>query len=342
MLDKQSQWQKVYGYVMGNQATWLTNIGLRTGLFKAIHESEGGIHEAELAEKLGFKERYVQVWCRGAYAFELLEWGEATGYTLAPHLDSLLLDPTDPQFLGGRVQFFAALYEDYLAFPNYLESGEIWPRSEHDPFLLEALKRLTSADCHMITDHVLPQAEATLAKLEEGGTILDIGAGGGSHVVHYAQRFPNSKVVGLEYDEPSTRLAQKTLGEAGVSNAEVVHGDANQLGDRDKYDLITMNIALHETGGPDEFLNVLKRSKEALTEDGTVVVSELPYPDSPKAYRDSMIYKILAGVQLHEALVGCGMITQGQLKDLFKAAEFNNVRVAEQPVAARFVMLGER
>ena len=141
MVDKQSQWQKVYGYVMGNQATWLTNIGLRTGLFGAIHESEDGIHEAELAEKLGFKERYVQVWCRGAYAFELLNWDESIGYTLAPHLDSLLLDPTDPLFLGGRVQFFAALYEDYLAFPKYLESGGIWPRSEHDPFLIEALKR---------------------------------------------------------------------------------------------------------------------------------------------------------------------------------------------------------
>ena len=161
-------------------------------------------------------------------------------------------------------------------------------------------------------------------------------------MVHYAKRFPNSRVVGLEYDEPSVQLAQKTFSEAGVSNVEVIHGDANQLGDRDTYDLITMNIALHETGGPNEFLNVLKRSREALTKDGTVVVSELPYPDSPKAYRDSMIYKILAGVQLHEALVGCGMITQGQLKDLFEAAEFNNVRVAEQPVAARFVMLGER
>lgn len=341
-MDKQSQWQKIFGYIMGDQATWLTNIGLKAGLFKAINEAEGGIHEAELAEKLGFKERYVQVWCRGAYAFEILDWDEAAGYTLAPHLDSLLLDPTDPQFLGGRVQFFAALYEDYLAFPKYLETGEIWPRSEHDPFLIEALKRLTSADCFVITDHVLPQAEATLAKLEEGGTVLDIGAGGGSHVVHYAKRFPKSKVVGLEYDKPSVDLAQKTLDEAGISNVEIIHGDANQLEDHDKYDLITMNIALHETGGAEQYLNVLKRSKKALKENGTVVVSELPYPDSPKAYRDSMVYKILAGVQLHEALVGCGMITQGQLKDLLEAAKFNNIRAVTQPVPTRFVMLGEK
>ena len=49
----------------------------------------------------------------------------------------------------------------------------------------------------------------------------------------------------------------------------------------------------------------------------------------------------MAGVQLHEALVGCGMITQGQLRDLLTEAGFANVRVAEQPLPTRFVMLAE-
>ena len=45
---------------------------------------------------------------------------------------------------------------------------------------------------------------------------------------------------------------------------------------------------------------------------------------------------------MHEALVGCGMITQGELHTLLTETEFSNVRVAHQPRAARFVMLAEK
>jgi hypothetical protein len=102
-----------------------------------------------------------------------------------------------------------------------------------------------------------------------------------------------------------------------------------------------MNIALHETGGPAEYRNVLGRVRRALKPEGTLLESELPYSDSPGEYRDRPVYRALAGVQLHEALVGCGMITQGQLRDLLTEAGFANAREAEQPLPTRFVMLAE-
>lgn len=341
---KQEQWQRLFNYVLGNQAAWIADIGLKTGMFRAIADAgEMGVTEEVLAENLDYKPRYVRVWCRGAYAFELLDWDEQSGYRLAPHMESLLLDSGDPQFMGGRIQFYTALYEDYLAFPMYLRTGEIWPRSAHDPFLIEALKNLTKPDCVVFTGHVLPQAPETLAKLERGGKILDIGAGGGYHAMHYAKRFPNARVVGLEFDIPSLELAQKTIAEAGLSErVEIHHGDANELDEENTYDLITMSIALHETGGPAEYTNVLTRVWRALKPEGTLMVSELPYPDSPHEYRETPVYKALAGVQLHEALVGCGMITKGQLRGLLSETGFVNAREAEQPLPTRFIMLAEK
>lgn len=343
-ISKQAQFQKLLGHVLGNQAAWIANIGLQTGLFRAIADTgETGVSEAALSTQLGYKERYVQVWCRGAYAFELLDWDESSGYRLAPHMESLLLDASDPQFIGGRVQFYTALYEDYRAFPAYLRTGDIWPRSAHDPFLLEALKNATKPDCVMITDQVLPQAPNTIARLEAGGRILDIGAGAGHHVLHYARRFPQAHVIGLELDMPSIELAREALSEADLADrVEIRHGDANELGDENAFDLVTMNIALHETGGPAEYQNVLSRVRRALKRGGTVVISELPYPDSPQAYREHPVYKMYAGVQLHEALVGCGMITQGELRNLLEDAQYANVRVAQHSVPTRFVMLGEK
>jgi hypothetical protein len=73
-----------------------------------------------------------------------------------------------------------------------------------------------------------------------------------------------------------------------------------------------------------------------------VIVSELPYPDSPRAYRESPVYRGLAGVGIHEALVGCGMITQGELRRLLAEAGFEDARVADQPLPTRFVMIGEK
>lgn len=342
--SKQERWRTLFDHVLGNQATWIADIGLRSGLFRAIADAgETGATEEALSEELGFHLRYVRVWCRGAYAFELLDWEEQTGYTLAPHMEALLLDPEDPLFMGGRIQFFAALYEDYRAFPEHLRTGEVWPRSDHDPFLIEALKNLTKPDCVVITEHVLPQAPEALARLERGGTILDVGAGGGHHIVHYAGRFPRARVVGLEIDGPSLALARRTITEAGLDDiVEVRPTDANKLDDEDAYDLVTMSITLHETGGPPEYRNVLGRVRRALKPGGTLAVSELPYPDTPDEYRSSPVYRALAGVQLHEALVGCGMITRGQLRGLLADAGFANVRVADQPMPTRLVMLAEK
>jgi hypothetical protein len=87
---------------------------------------------------------------------------------------------------------------------------------------------------------------------------------------------------------------------------------------------------------------VLQRWRNALKPGGTILVSELPYPDSPGAYRENPVYKASAGVQIHEAQVGCGAITQNDLRTLLSDAGFRNLRVAEQPLPTRFVMLAEK
>ncbi|HEU0167112.1 MAG TPA: class I SAM-dependent methyltransferase, partial [Chloroflexota bacterium] len=202
---------------------------------------------------------------------------------------------------------------------------------------------MTKPDAPMIVQAVLPQSPATLKRLEaDGGSILDIGAGAGFAVIHYARRFPKAQVLGLESDAAMVHLGREAVVESGLPNATLAHGDANQLAAHDAYDLVTMNVALHETGGPAEWRNVLRRVHAALKPGGTLIVSELPYPDDLAAYRQQPVYKALAGVQFHETLVGCGAITQHTLAELLREAGFASARVADQPVATRFVMLAER
>jgi hypothetical protein len=63
---KQAQWQKLFGYILGNQAAWIADIGLKAGLFRAVADAgEEGITEEALARRLDYKLRYVQVGAEG-------------------------------------------------------------------------------------------------------------------------------------------------------------------------------------------------------------------------------------------------------------------------------------
>jgi hypothetical protein len=238
--DTASQWERLVSYAVGFQAVWIIDIGLKQGLFEAIRAAPDGIGGAELAGAMGCDPRYVELWCRSAYVYELLDWDEHRGYRLAPETARLLLDAGDPLFMGGRIQFIAALHEDFRAYPEHLRTGATWPRSEHDPWLLEALKRSSTPDSRVWTTSVLPQAPAALERLERGGRLLDIGAGAGVALLHYAQRFPVAEIVGIELDEPSIDLARRLLADAGLTDrVEIRRGDANELDDAEAYDLVT-------------------------------------------------------------------------------------------------------
>jgi hypothetical protein len=256
--DKQALRQKLVDYLVGFQATWIAHTGRRTGLFAAIAEAEGGVHAADLAARLGLSPRYLSVWCRAAYACELLEYDEARGYRLAPQMGALLLDPTDPLYLGGRLDFYVAIGEDFAAFPDRLADGAIFPRAAHQPTLLQALRDMTRPDFQIMTDVVLPQAPAVLARLEGGGRVLDVGCGGGYGLLHFARRFPRTTLVGVEPDASMLALARAAVAESGLGDrVRVLEGDARALAFDEPFDLIYLNVVLHETGGPPDYAATL-------------------------------------------------------------------------------------
>ncbi len=342
MSSEEIEHERLMGLMLGHQATEIAAIGVRSGLFAAV-AARPGTGAAELAATHDLAERYVATWARGAYGHGFLDLTADGGYELAPHMERLLLDRTSPRYLGGRFRLASALDDDYRRYPELLRTGETWPRSEHGEEILAALADSTTPDASMIVDHVMPELLEARRRLAAGGSVLDVGAGGGVLAVRLAMAFPAATVHAIESDGPSLALARRRV--AGSSAADRIHLhelDAVDLDDRDHHDLATMNLVLHEVGGPDQQHDVLRRTLRALRVGGTLIVSELPYPDDDASYRSDPVSRRLAGIRLHEEVVGCGAITKQQLLDRLADAGFVDVRVIEQPRPSRYVVVASK
>ena len=324
--------------LLGHQATEIAAIGVRSGLFAAV-AARRGVTAEELAAAHDLAARYVVAWCRGAYAHGFLDLDADGGYRLAPHMEQLLLDRTSPSYVGGRFRLASAIGDDYRRYPELLRTGETWPRGEHGDEVLAALADSTTADASMLVDHVLPQLPVVRERLAVGGSALDVGAGGAVLATRIATAFPAATVHAIESDRPSVALARRRLAEANLAGrVELREFDATELVDEERHDLVTMNLVLHEVGGPDRQHEVLRRTYRALRPGGALVVSELPYPDDETSYRSDPVHRRLAGILLHEVVVGCGAITTQQLLDRLADAGFVDVREIDQPRPSRYVV----
>jgi hypothetical protein len=137
-------------------------------------------------------------------------------------------------------------------------------------------------------------------------------------------------------------LAAQHVAEAGVGDGSGSGDERPGDGVRRRVRLVVMNIALHETGERPEWEEVLRRVRRALRSGGALLVSELPYPGTIEEYRAHPAYRMLAGVQHHEVLVGCGMITIPELRALLEGAGFRRVRRVDQPNPTRIMYLAEK
>jgi predicted O-methyltransferase YrrM len=336
-------YDKVFGYLLGHLAITVAGIGLESGLFEGFRGHDHGLHAHELAADLDLDRHAVEVWCRSAYAFELLDQDAATGYRLASNMDAVLLEPLDPAYMGGRIRFASLSHDDAEAYLAFLRSGQPVARSDHASESLAILADSSKGDARVITEEVLPQVTTAIERLDAGGDLLDLGAGAGHHVVHYATRFPAARIVGLESDGPSVALARAMVSKAGLDDrVEIVHLDAGSVAEEAVYDVVTANLVLHEIGGPEAQADALRRVHRALRPGGVIVAVELPYPDSEEGYRSDPVARRLAGMMLHEALVGCGVITQSQLPELVHGAGFHDVQVVRTSRPSRWVVVGRK
>ncbi len=122
----QQQTGKLLSQVAGYVGLRTIDLGLQHGLLAALGTAPLGMAAEALAEETGLDPLYTWVWCRSAYAAEVLEVGDHEAYRLAPHMDKLLLDKVFPGYVGGLPGVMVQP-EIFDLFAESLPSGKrIW------------------------------------------------------------------------------------------------------------------------------------------------------------------------------------------------------------------------
>jgi SAM-dependent methyltransferase len=261
----------------------MVRLGERLGLYACLHEA-GPLTSAEVANRSGCAERYVREWLNSQVAAGFLVYRpEDSSYELPPEHGLVLGDADSPAYMASAFAVPSSMWLDEDKTAAAFRSGEGVAWGEHDERLFCGVASFyRNAYAAALVPEWLPSLDGTIAKLEAGARVADVGCGHGHSAILMAEAFPASTFVGFDVHEDSIAAARENAEAAGVADrVEFLLGSATDYSQRG-FDLICFFDALHDMGDP---IGAAARAREALAEGGQVMLVE---PFAPGALEDSV------------------------------------------------------
>lgn len=321
-LSVEAQIARVFEWRRGFNAMHLIDVGLHLGLFTALRERPDA-RAAEIAATLALHAPYVETWCMTAYSFGLLDGEEADAgrrYRLAPHVDVVLASPGHPRYLGGYVRLgteFAT--EDHRYCIEAFRSGATVPFQGRSEAFAEAVAEGTFGLQVLSARKLLPELPGLKARLDAGGTVLELGCGAGRHLLQVAKAFPRARVVGVDIDPTGMKAARAALEQAQLTErVTLVAGDIAEAVDAAAADAVVMIEVLHEIA-PQIRQSVVTGCARALKSGGWLVIVDETYPSTlADARSPEYVFPIQTGFE--ELTWGNVLPTREEQEKLLRAA----------------------
>jgi SAM-dependent methyltransferase len=251
----------------------ITFIGDRLGLFKAM-AGAGEMTPEELAGKTGTHPRMIREWLAGQAAGGLVTYNRSNGtYTLPEEHAFALTDESSPVYIAGFYQAIVSFFKDEEKIIESFKTGKGLGWGDHNHYLFEGTERSFKPNyvANLVSSWI-PALEGIEQRLKTGGAkVADIGCGHGASTILMAKAYPNSKIIGFDYHQPSIEWARKQAEKEDLRNVtfEVTNSTAYP---GDDYDLVTLFDCFHDMGDPagatKHVLQTLKKK------DGTLMLVE--------------------------------------------------------------------
>jgi SAM-dependent methyltransferase len=284
-ITADAQVARIFEWRRGFNTIHLIDLGIRVGLFKALAQTPGQT-PADLALALGLHAPYVDTWCKTAFGMALLDADDGPKYRLAPHMDQILASPTHPRYLGGYVRLGTEVAaDDFKRCMEAFRSGAVKPFQGRGHEFNHAIAESTWGLQVVTAKKILPGLEGLGARLEAGGSVLEVGCGTGNLLTLLGKSFPNAKVIGVDIDADSLATARERIAKAGFEGrVEARQGTVGAAVAPASVDAVVMVEVLHEIAQPIRPA-VIKEAASALKPGGWLLIVDETYPTTLEEMR---------------------------------------------------------
>jgi len=276
------------------------HLGDKLGLYESMKD-QGPITSQRLAERSGYKERWIREWLRGQTAAGLITYHGDGEFELTPEEAMVLTeDDANPASVVGAFQFVPVLGSIVGKLPHSFQTGVGYTYDSFGADGAECIERMLSPWYRVsLVQEALPKLEGLVEKLASGAKCVDVGCGASVAMVTMAKAFPKSEFHGYDNSAHAFTRARANIQKAQVTNVFLHDSDEETIPADHSFDLATALDCLHDMSHPE---GAVAAVRAALKPDGTFFVIDV---NGKETFEQNLSDNPLAAMEYNGSLLCC-------------------------------------
>ena len=254
----------------------MMRIGDELSLFKNLNKL-GPCTSDEFSEQIKMDKRYIREWLLALAAAGYIDYNnKKEEFSLSPEQFSILGDENSISLMiGGFENLVGAIHNIDIIKDNFKNGKGTGWGNLHPCCLSGSARFFKPSYSIFLIKKWIPSLDGADEMLTKGVTFADIGCGHGYSSSLIAQKYPNSRIVGIDPHEPS--IAEAKNNNRKLSNLEFRINNAKNYDGH--YDIIAFFDCLHDMGDP---LGAIQYAKTKLSPNGMIMLVEPTADDLPE------------------------------------------------------------